>query len=358
MSRAVIDADGHVAEPLDLFEKYADVPLHGRMPRVVKDDLGYDRWVIEGKLYPIPEGREIGPKLRYGVFRKGMLDASERLKDMDTEAIQIAVIFPSVALRFGWGIEKSELAVAASRAYNNFLLEYCSAAPQRMKGVAALPLQDPSGAAEELRHLRQMVRADAPALLRRGEHDDDARRARKFLREVARREQDRRDARFHVGGAAPVEPVAVGFPCERVARPGPRAERYRVDMPGEAQGRPRIRAARARNDARAALGELVVGDAKAPLLEQRAEMPRAVALPARRIHRVESQQRPGQRYGVLHVRKCPSLERRQWSGCSTRDRMAVHVEHHRHHGVVARHPDQVHHRIDLFPLLYTNWCGV
>src|SRR5712692_3417361 len=147
---------------------------------------------------------------------------------------------------------------------------------------------DRAGAAEELRHLRQMVRADAPALLRRGEHDDDARRARKFLREVARREQDRRDARFHVGGAAPVEPVAIGFPRERIARPGPGAERYRVDMPGEAQGRPRIRAARARNDARAALGELVVGDAKAPLLEQRAEMPRAVALAAGRIDRVEA----------------------------------------------------------------------
>jgi len=168
MSRVVIDADGHVAEPLDLFEKYGDVPLHGRMPRVVKDDLGYDRWVIEGKLYPIPEGREIGPKLRYGVFRKGMLDASERLKDMDTEAIQIAVIFPSVALRFGWGIENPELAVVASRAYNNFLLEYCSAAPQRLKGVAALPLQDPSGAAEELRRCvgKGMVAGFVPPHLR------------------------------------------------------------------------------------------------------------------------------------------------------------------------------------------------
>src|SRR6266849_6493569 len=57
--------------------------------------------------------------------------------------------------------------------------------------------------------------------------------------------------------------------------------------------------ARTRDHAGALLGEFVVGDAIAPRLEQRAEMPGAVALPARRIHRVVSQQRPGQGDGVL-----------------------------------------------------------
>lgn len=55
MTQLVIDADGHVAEPIDLFEKYADLPLGERLPRVVKDDRGFDRWVIEGRLYPTPE---------------------------------------------------------------------------------------------------------------------------------------------------------------------------------------------------------------------------------------------------------------------------------------------------------------
>ena len=151
MTQVVIDADGHVAEPIDMFEKYADLPLGDRLPRVVKDDRGFDRWVIEGRLYPTPEGKGVGPKLRYGVFREGMLNPIERLKDMELEGIHTAVIFPSVAMRFGWGIENPDLAVVACRTYNNFILDYCSASPKRLKGVAALPLQNPSAAAQELR---------------------------------------------------------------------------------------------------------------------------------------------------------------------------------------------------------------
>jgi predicted TIM-barrel fold metal-dependent hydrolase len=151
MPRTVIDADGHVYEPKDLFDRYLDVPLGGRRPYVTKDDWGIDRWVIEGRLYPTPEGMGIGPKLRYGVFRPGMLDPRARLEDMDVEGIQAAVSFPSAAMAFGWGIENTDLGIAACRAYNNFLMEYCAYHPDRLKGAAALPLQDPSAAAEELR---------------------------------------------------------------------------------------------------------------------------------------------------------------------------------------------------------------
>ena len=151
MHCTVIDADGHVYEPTDLFETYADVPLKGRKPYLTKDDWGCDRWVIEGRLYPTPEGPGVGPKLRYGVFRPGMLDPKARIEDMDLEGIDVSVSFPSSAMSFGWGIEDADLAVAACRAYNNFLLEYCRHTPDRLKGVAALPLQDTVAAAEELR---------------------------------------------------------------------------------------------------------------------------------------------------------------------------------------------------------------
>jgi len=43
----------------------------------------------------------------------------------------------------------------------------------------------------------------------------------------------------------------------------------------------------------------VVLDAEAPLLEERAGVPRAVALAARRIDRLEAQQRPREGDGVL-----------------------------------------------------------
>ena len=45
MPRPVIDADGHVFDPEDLFERYLDVPLGGRRPDVTRDDRGIDRCV-------------------------------------------------------------------------------------------------------------------------------------------------------------------------------------------------------------------------------------------------------------------------------------------------------------------------
>ena len=49
MSRAynVIDADGHILEPLDLWNKYMDPKYRDRAPHLVKDEDGKARLVIE-----------------------------------------------------------------------------------------------------------------------------------------------------------------------------------------------------------------------------------------------------------------------------------------------------------------------
>ena len=49
MSRAynVIDADGHILEPLDLWDKYIDPKFRDRAPRIVKGENGKERLVIE-----------------------------------------------------------------------------------------------------------------------------------------------------------------------------------------------------------------------------------------------------------------------------------------------------------------------
>ncbi len=153
-------------------------------------------------------------------------------------------------------------------------------------------------ASEQLR-LCQVVGADAPALLRRREHQDDSRRAGKFLCKAFCGEQHRRDARLHVGRPPSVQPIAPRFARERIARPGVGAERHDVEVAGEAQRRFRRRSPCASDHARSGLGVLVVLDAKAPIREQRADMPRAVALAAGRIDRLEAQQRARQGDGVV-----------------------------------------------------------
>ena len=45
----VIDADGHVLEPVDMFEKYMDPDYRDRAPRMIVDGYGRERLLIEGR---------------------------------------------------------------------------------------------------------------------------------------------------------------------------------------------------------------------------------------------------------------------------------------------------------------------
>ena len=68
MGRAynVIDADGHILEPLDLWDKYIDPAFRDRAPRIVKGENGKERLVIEEHM--VGDGR-------LGIGRKNYLFA-------------------------------------------------------------------------------------------------------------------------------------------------------------------------------------------------------------------------------------------------------------------------------------------
>ena len=52
MTRAynVVDADGHILEPLDLWDKYIDPKFRDRAPRIVKEnETGREPWPVLGR---------------------------------------------------------------------------------------------------------------------------------------------------------------------------------------------------------------------------------------------------------------------------------------------------------------------
>ena len=59
---------------------------------------------------------------------------------MDDEGIDVAVLYPTAMLTW---VEEADIFGAACRAYNNWLHDYCAAAPSRLYPVALVPLQDP-----------------------------------------------------------------------------------------------------------------------------------------------------------------------------------------------------------------------
>ena len=58
MSRSyhVIDADGHVLEPFTLWNDYLDPAYRDRAPKLVKDENGKDRLLLEEKILGSTQG--------------------------------------------------------------------------------------------------------------------------------------------------------------------------------------------------------------------------------------------------------------------------------------------------------------
>ena len=52
----VIDADGHVLEPVELFDEYIDPAYRERAPRLIVDTDGKERLLIEGKVLGSSKG--------------------------------------------------------------------------------------------------------------------------------------------------------------------------------------------------------------------------------------------------------------------------------------------------------------
>jgi uncharacterized protein len=163
----VVDADGHVVEPPEMLNEYIDPRFRDRVPKYVKDEKGREWWeprdptVTQTSSWfprertlvtclPNSAGRPWTEMLGKG-FREGLAgawDPHARIRDMDSEGIDVAVLYPTYALGF---IRDAALQGAVYRAYNNWLADYCKAYPKRLFGVAAVALQDVDGAIAELR---------------------------------------------------------------------------------------------------------------------------------------------------------------------------------------------------------------
>src|SRR5439155_25403992 len=87
----VVDADGHILEPLDLWDTYMDPAFRERRPRFVIDENGKERLSVEGKLLGNPRGigslGSVGARagivkpntLKYAEGRRGGFDPHARI---------------------------------------------------------------------------------------------------------------------------------------------------------------------------------------------------------------------------------------------------------------------------------------
>ena len=154
----VISADSHVAEPPDLFESRVASNLKDRMPTIGEAD-GTAAWLVEG-VEPTP----LAPTFATGtgwrntegplVWEKvlpGLYDPAQRIVAQDSDSVDAEILYPSPGL---WDAIKlsddSEMKLAAAKAYNDWIGEFCAHAPDRFFGVAKIPTTSVEDAMAEL----------------------------------------------------------------------------------------------------------------------------------------------------------------------------------------------------------------
>lgn len=185
----IIDGDGHFFETEEIFEKYMEPGLRNYRPRLLTDEEGHNFWIVDGQTAykrptikgagapgtAAPPGRALQSARRASPGSQTLTNLKERLEDLDRELIDVQFIYPSFLLHVNsWpdGI----LAMGVCRAYNTWLAEACNKAPDRLKAVGVVSLQDAQGAAKELFRLRDLgvnaVMINGTAGAKRLDHPD------------------------------------------------------------------------------------------------------------------------------------------------------------------------------------------
>jgi len=126
----VIDADGHITEEDAQLKKYMDSRYINRAATLTPRD-SWDRSL----------GGTLGTRAK---------DAKSWLDAMDKGGVSTAVLYPTNGLSVGW-IREPDVAVAYSKAWNDFCAEEFQKVSPRLKCVALAPFQDVPEAVKELR---------------------------------------------------------------------------------------------------------------------------------------------------------------------------------------------------------------
>ena len=144
----LISADGHVNEPPDVWVDRVPAAMRDRAPKVVRFDEG-DAWVIEGVKDPINFGmnacaglppEEMKGWCRFDEIRRGGFDPVARIDEMDADKVDAEMLYPTPRLSQAIIANPDvEYHLAMVRAYNDWLAEYCSYAPERFGGLAIVP---------------------------------------------------------------------------------------------------------------------------------------------------------------------------------------------------------------------------
>ena len=158
----VVDGDSHFMEPLDLYERYIDLPFKDRAVRMSHDPATARRALLVDnkpmKLRDVEEvlglltaygqkeaGRTLSNFDRYIAYNDEWQDMDARVRFMDAEGIGVQVIYPSIGILWEGEVEDPLLAEALCRAYNRWAFDLVAGHRRRLFPAAHISMRDPRG---------------------------------------------------------------------------------------------------------------------------------------------------------------------------------------------------------------------
>ena len=159
----VFDSDMHIMEPPDLWERYIAAEFRTEAPRGRTSENVRDL----GLIFPTTSAaalRSRGTPHRghnyeknQGIYRDHAArgwTGEVQLEAMDTEGIDVAVLFPTRGLGvLTYPDHSPRFAAALARAYNDWLHDFCQADPARLLGAGMISIYDIEDAVEETRRV-------------------------------------------------------------------------------------------------------------------------------------------------------------------------------------------------------------
>ena len=168
----VVDSDGHILEPPDLWEKYLEPKYRDRAIRLRVDSRGLEYFEIDRQVGKTLRGGALGAlggayqdprelltpgKLTYWEVAQrtpGAIDPDARVRELDAEGIDAAILYPTIGIIWEGDCHDAELSAAYARAYNNYLFDFCSKHPDRLIPVAHVNLLDVNLAVAEVERVK------------------------------------------------------------------------------------------------------------------------------------------------------------------------------------------------------------
>jgi predicted TIM-barrel fold metal-dependent hydrolase len=167
---AVLDSDSHVVETPELWEKYLEPEYRtlGKHALWREEGKTSSYLKVNGKIFRDTMNSNI---TRHAIWKPGMTwdkvgeldpdtrhpmtvgasNPQARLKDMDAMGVDQAFMYPTWFAEGFHLIEDPDVAYALARAYNNWVADFCKAAPDRLFAASMVPIQNMDYAIEELR---------------------------------------------------------------------------------------------------------------------------------------------------------------------------------------------------------------